>query len=82
MTSSLVIIDVDEQPEIAAKYQIRAMPTVMAFKNGAPVSQFGELPFLLLFCIVSLLFALGTSFAQKTRSRRSVDADTLPDWYA
>ncbi|GHJ85508.1 hypothetical protein NliqN6_1910 [Naganishia liquefaciens] len=41
----LVTVDVDENSEIAAKYQIRAMPTVIAFKDGKQVNQFmGALP--------------------------------------
>ncbi|KAJ9110210.1 hypothetical protein QFC20_003062 [Naganishia adeliensis] len=41
----LVTVDVDECGEIAAKYQIRAMPTVIAFKDGKVVNQFmGALP--------------------------------------
>ncbi|KAI5450812.1 hypothetical protein NCC49_002818 [Naganishia albida] len=41
----LVTIDVDECGEIAAKYKIRAMPTVIAFRDGKPVDQFmGALP--------------------------------------
>ncbi|KAJ9109081.1 hypothetical protein QFC21_000409 [Naganishia friedmannii] len=39
----LVTIDVDENNEIAAKYQIRAMPTVIAFKDGKVVNQFTTL---------------------------------------
>ena len=32
-----VKIDVDENPNIANKYQIASIPTLMIFKNGAPV---------------------------------------------
>lgn len=31
-------INVDEQPELAAKYNVMSIPTVMVFKNGAVVS--------------------------------------------
>lgn len=36
----LVTVDVDEQAELAAEYKIRAMPTVIAFRDGKPVGQF------------------------------------------
>ncbi|KAG8731976.1 hypothetical protein FRC12_019484 [Ceratobasidium sp. 428] len=36
----LVTVNVDEQQELAAKYQISALPTVVGFKNGQKVSQF------------------------------------------
>lgn len=31
-------INVDEQPELAAKYNVMSIPTVMVFKNGEVVS--------------------------------------------
>ena len=31
-------IDIDEQPELAAKYGIMSIPTVVVFKNGEPVN--------------------------------------------
>ena len=31
-------IDIDEQPELAAKYGIMSIPTVMVFKEGKPVN--------------------------------------------
>lgn len=41
----LVTIDVDHEIGAAQKYGVRAMPTVIAFKDGRPVSQFvGVLP--------------------------------------
>jgi thioredoxin 1 len=33
----VIKIDVDKNPEIASKYQIRSVPTVIVFKNGKPV---------------------------------------------
>ena len=35
----VVKINVDENPATAARYQVRAIPTVLAFKNGAVVEQ-------------------------------------------
>ncbi|KAJ2962081.1 hypothetical protein NQZ79_g2785 [Umbelopsis isabellina] len=37
---TLVKVDVDESTDIAAKYQIAAMPTVFAFHKGKVVDQF------------------------------------------
>ncbi len=31
-------LDVDQNPQIAAKYHIMAIPTMLIFKNGEPVS--------------------------------------------
>ncbi|QRV86157.1 thioredoxin [Ceratobasidium sp. AG-Ba] len=36
----LVTVNVDEQQELAAKYKISALPTVVGFKNGQQTSQF------------------------------------------
>ncbi|KAG9318572.1 thioredoxin-like protein [Chiua virens] len=36
----LVTIDTDKEIELAQKYQIRSLPTVMAFKDGKPVNHF------------------------------------------
>lgn len=35
--AKFVKIDVDANPELANKYQISSIPTLMIFKNGAPV---------------------------------------------
>jgi thioredoxin len=35
----VVKIDVDQNPTTAAKYDIRAMPTLLVFKDGAVVNQ-------------------------------------------
>jgi len=36
----LVTVDTDQQVDLAQKYQIRSLPTVIAFKGGKPVNQF------------------------------------------
>ncbi|KAG9083883.1 hypothetical protein FS749_005669 [Ceratobasidium sp. UAMH 11750] len=36
----LVTVNVDKQQELAAKYQVSALPTVIGFKNGEKVSSF------------------------------------------
>ena len=35
----VVKVDVDQSPSIAEKYQVRAMPTLMIFKDGAVADQ-------------------------------------------
>jgi len=41
----LVTVDSDVQVQLAMKYKIRSLPTVIAFRDGEPVSQFmGALP--------------------------------------
>jgi len=43
--ADLVTLDVDANKELARQYEVRAMPTVIAFRNGTPVGQFvGALP--------------------------------------
>jgi len=37
-TVKIVKVDVDKSPATAAKYEIRAMPTLMIFKGGAKVA--------------------------------------------
>ncbi|MCI8998468.1 MAG: thioredoxin [Muribaculaceae bacterium] len=32
----IVKIDVDRNPELSAKYQVRSVPTLIIFKNGEP----------------------------------------------
>lgn len=34
--ANIVKVDVDRNPDIAAKYQIRSVPTIIIFKNGEP----------------------------------------------
>lgn len=41
-TLDLVTVDTEELGEIAQKYSVRSLPTVMAFRNGKPVAQFGQ----------------------------------------
>ncbi|KAI9894992.1 MAG: hypothetical protein M1814_000214 [Vezdaea aestivalis] len=36
---TFVKVDVDEQPEIAQEYSVRAMPTFLIFKNGEKVDE-------------------------------------------
>ncbi|KAI9571456.1 hypothetical protein HD554DRAFT_2076371 [Boletus coccyginus] len=36
----LVTVDTDKELELAQKYQIRSLPTVMAFKDGKPINHF------------------------------------------
>ncbi len=33
---NIVKVDVDRNPDISAKYQIRSVPTIIIFKNGEP----------------------------------------------
>lgn len=41
----LVTIDTDKQGELAMKYGVRALPTVIAFRDGEPVAKFvGAIP--------------------------------------
>jgi len=41
----LVTVDTDNETELAVKYGIRSLPTVIAFRDGQPVTKFmGALP--------------------------------------
>jgi thioredoxin 1 len=33
----IIKVDVDKNPQIATKYKIRSIPTIMIFKNGASI---------------------------------------------
>ena len=35
--ANIIKIDVDRNPELSAEYQIRSVPTLIIFKNGAPL---------------------------------------------
>lgn len=37
--ASIVMVDVDEQPELAGRYQVQAIPTFLFFENGEIVGQ-------------------------------------------
>ncbi len=34
--ATIVKVDVDRNPELSAKYQVRSVPTLIIFKNGEP----------------------------------------------
>jgi thioredoxin len=36
----LVTVNTDEHPELAARYDVRGLPTVMLFENGRPTARF------------------------------------------
>ncbi|CEL52406.1 Thioredoxin OS=Rickettsia bellii (strain RML369-C) GN=trxA PE=3 SV=2 [Rhizoctonia solani AG-1 IB] len=36
----LVTVDIDKQQELAAQYQVKSLPTVIAFKNGKQIDSF------------------------------------------
>ncbi|KAI0724990.1 thioredoxin-like protein [Fomitopsis betulina] len=36
----LVTVNIDEEADLAAEYDVRALPTVMAFRDGKPVGKF------------------------------------------
>lgn len=43
--ATIIKVDVDKNPEAAAVYQIRSVPTLIMFKNGQPVwKQSGVVP--------------------------------------
>ena len=40
----LVKINTEKYPNIASKYKVEALPTIMLFKNGQPVDRIEGLP--------------------------------------
>lgn len=34
--ANIIKVDVDRNPDLSAKYQIRSVPTIIIFKNGEP----------------------------------------------
>lgn len=34
--ATIIKVDVDNNPELSAKYQVRSVPTLIIFKNGEP----------------------------------------------
>lgn len=42
---NLVEVDIDKEPELAQKYGVQSIPTIMRFENGEPVAtSIGALP--------------------------------------
>ncbi|MFH6967197.1 thioredoxin [Flavobacterium sp. FlaQc-28] len=53
-TASIVKIDVDKNPQAAATYQVRGVPTLILFKNGKPLwRQSGVFPANELECLIN-----------------------------
>ena len=36
-----IVIDIDNHPDIAKRFGIRSVPSVVMFKNGQPISRYG-----------------------------------------
>ena len=72
----VVQVNISADPELAARFKIRAVPTLLIFKKGVPVEFIvGTVPSRFVFATVCK--ALGVS-ARLTKARRSRHAGSWP----